>query len=169
MRDRVVLDVTVNGRLRSALVEPRTTLGDFLRRELGLTGTHIGCDQGVCGACTVLLDDRPIRSCLLLAAQAHGAEVTTVEGVGGEKGLHGEEGLHVLQRAFLERATFQCGFCTSGFVMSGIGFLARNPKPTREEIVTAVSSNLCRCTGYASIVDAVELAAERLASEVERA
>jgi aerobic carbon-monoxide dehydrogenase small subunit len=157
--DRLRLDLTVNGSARSAVVESRTTLADFLRGELGLTGTHLGCEHGVCGACTVLLAGKPIRSCLLLAVQAEGASITTVEGVSNGSDLH------PLQEAFLERASFQCGFCTPGFVMSGVAFLAGNPRPSRAEIRAAVSSNLCRCTGYASIIDAVEVAAERLAGE----
>ncbi len=148
--------LTVNGEPREALAEPRHTLADFLRHGLGLTGTHVGCEHGVCGACTVVVDGEPVRSCLMLAVQADGAEVLTVEG------LATDGRLHPVQEAFRERHSFQCGFCTPGFVMTAYAFLRESPEPSRAEIRKALSSNLCRCTGYQSIVDGVELAAEKL-------
>jgi carbon-monoxide dehydrogenase small subunit len=144
----------VNGVPRSAEAEPRVLLSDFLRGELGLTGTHVGCEHGVCGACTVLLDDRPVRSCLMLAATADGHQVTTVEGLA--------EGavLSPVQQAFGECHGLQCGFCTPGFLTTVTAFLEAHPKPTDEEILDAVSGNLCRCTGYQNIVKAVRRASE---------
>jgi carbon-monoxide dehydrogenase small subunit len=147
--------VTVNGRRYERQVEPRLLLSDFLRHELGLTGTHVGCEHGVCGACTILLDGEPVRSCLMLAVQADGHELTTVEGLAG-----GSE-LHPLQQAFWEAHGLQCGFCTPGFLMTLVPFLEENPDPDEDEIRHAISGNLCRCTGYQHIVDAVKLAAER--------
>jgi carbon-monoxide dehydrogenase small subunit len=161
--ERIWTRFAVNGVERELELEPRRTLADVLRVDLRLTGTHVACEQGVCGSCTVLLDGEPVRSCLLLGVQADGAEVTTVEGVGGESGLH------PLQQAFRDRHSFQCGFCTPGFVVAGVAFLRENPRPTRAQIVEALASNLCRCTGYRSIVDGVELAAERLAAGEEGA
>jgi len=149
--------LTVNGREFRAEAEPRTLLSDFLRHDLGLTGTHVGCEHGVCGACTVLFDGEPVRSCLLLAVQAHGHEVTTVEGL-----APGPDELHPLQEAFWEAHGLQCGFCTPGFLMTLVPYLERNPDPTEAEIRAAISGNLCRCTGYQHIVDAVLLAAESL-------
>ncbi|HEV7517462.1 MAG TPA: (2Fe-2S)-binding protein [Thermoanaerobaculia bacterium] len=146
--------LTVNGRRHERQVEPRLLLSDFLRHELGLTGTHVGCEHGVCGACTVLLDGEPVRSCLLLAVQTDGREVTTVEGLTPEPGA-----LHPLQQAFWEAHGLQCGFCTPGFLMTLVPFLAENPDPTETEIRQALSGNLCRCTGYQHIVDAVLAAA----------
>ena len=146
--------VTVNGRRYERQAEPRLLLSDFLRHELGLTGTHVGCEHGVCGACTILLDGEPVRSCLLLAVQVHGREVTTVEGLTREPGT-----LHPLQQAFWEAHGLQCGFCTPGFLMTLVPFLAENPDPTEAEIRQALSGNLCRCTGYQHIVDAVLAAA----------
>ncbi|HYH47057.1 MAG TPA: (2Fe-2S)-binding protein [Thermoanaerobaculia bacterium] len=148
--------VTVNGRRFERQVEPRLLLSDFLRHELGLTGTHVGCEHGVCGACTVLLDGEPVRSCLMLAVQVDGHEMTTVEGLSGAAGE-----LHPLQQAFWESHGLQCGFCTPGFLMTLIPFLEENPDPSEDEIRHAISGNLCRCTGYQHIVDAVKLAAER--------
>ncbi len=142
--------VTVNGRRHERAVEPRLLLSDFLRHDLGLTGTHVGCEHGVCGACTVLLDGEPVRSCLLLAVQADGHEVTTVEGLAPAAGP-----LHPLQEAFWDSHALQCGFCTPGFLMTLVPFLAENPSPTEDEIRHALSGNLCRCTGYQHIVDAV--------------
>jgi aerobic carbon-monoxide dehydrogenase small subunit len=152
-----VIDVTltVNGVEHSATVEPRQTLGDLLRDDLGLTGTHLGCEHGVCGSCTVLVDGASARSCLMLAAQANGAEVTTIEG------LAGADGLTPLQAAFKETLSFQCGYCTPGFVMTAVELLRENPSPSEEEIREAISGNLCRCTGYESIVQGIALAAER--------
>ncbi|HKI93648.1 MAG TPA: (2Fe-2S)-binding protein [Gaiellaceae bacterium] len=158
MSERLRVWVTVNGEAHEALVEPRRTLADFVRHDLGLTGTHVACEHGVCGACTVLVDGEPARSCLMLAVQADGTEVETVEGVAAA-GV-----LHPLQQAFRDTHAFQCGFCTPGFVMSGLAFLREHPAPTREEVAHAASSNLCRCSGYLGIVEGIELAAARLAA-----
>jgi carbon-monoxide dehydrogenase small subunit len=147
--------VRVNGVERPPPGSPRRLLSDYLRHELGLTGTHVGCEHGVCGCCTVLLDGRPVRSCLLLAVQAEGGEVTTIEGLAPEGG-----GLHPVQRAFHECHGLQCGFCTPGFVLAVAGLLAETPDPTPEEIEEAIAGNLCRCTGYASIRRAARRAAE---------
>jgi carbon-monoxide dehydrogenase small subunit len=148
--------VTVNGEPRAATVEPRRTLADFLRHDLGLTGTHLGCEHGVCGACTVLVDGEPVRACLVLAVQARGTDVTTVEGLGSP------ESMHPLQQAMWDSHSFQCGFCTPGFLMAAIALLADNGSPTEEEVRTGLAGNLCRCTGYQSIVDGVLLGAARL-------
>lgn len=150
--DRVV--VTVNQQSYERQVEPRLLLSDFLRHELGLTGTHVGCEHGVCGACTILFDGRPVRSCLMFAVQANGHRIDTVEGL-----AESQEELHPLQQAFWETHALQCGFCTPGFLMTLVPFLERNPNPTESEIREAISGNLCRCTGYQHIVDAVKLAA----------
>lgn len=146
--------LTVNGKQYERQVEPRLLLSDFLRHELGLTGTHVGCEHGVCGACTILFEDQAVRSCLLLAVQAHGHELRTVEGLADSP-----DHLHPLQMAFWEAHGLQCGFCTPGILMTLIPFLAENPSPTEMEIREALSGNLCRCTGYQHIVDAVQLAA----------
>lgn len=156
MSDLFDVTVTVNGTPYERTVEPRLLLSDFLRHELGLTGTHVGCEHGVCGACTILLDGQPVRSCLMFAVQANGHELTTVEGLGTP------ENLHPLQESFREAHAVQCGFCTPGFLMSLMPFLEENPNPTEPEIRKAISGNLCRCTGYQHIVDAVRLAAEKL-------
>ncbi|MFY9820424.1 MAG: (2Fe-2S)-binding protein [Thermoanaerobaculia bacterium] len=148
--------VTVNGQAYEREVEPRLLLSDFLRHDLGLTGTHVGCEHGVCGACTVLFDGEPVRSCILFAVQADGHAVTTVEAL-----APGPERLHPLQQAFWECHGLQCGFCTPGFLMTLLPFLDENPDPSEDEIRHAISGNLCRCTGYQHIVDAVKLAAER--------
>jgi carbon-monoxide dehydrogenase small subunit len=150
------ISVTVNGRTFDREVEPRLLLSDFLRHELGLTGTHVGCEHGVCGACTVLFDGEPVRSCILFAVQADGRALTTVEGLAA-----GPDRLHPLQEAFRDAHGLQCGFCTPGFLMTLVPFLEENPNPSEEEIRHAISGNLCRCTGYQHIVDAVRLAAER--------
>jgi carbon-monoxide dehydrogenase small subunit len=150
------VELTVNGRERSAAVEPRRTLADFLRIDLGLTGTHVGCENGVCGACTVLVHGLPARSCLMLAVQAGGAEIDTIEG------LATGDALHPLQEAFRDSHSFQCGFCTPGFAMSALALLREQPAPTEPDVREAISGNLCRCTGYESIVDGILLAAERL-------
>jgi carbon-monoxide dehydrogenase small subunit len=150
------ISVTVNGRTFDREVEPRLLLSDFLRHELGLTGTHVGCEHGVCGACTVLFDGEPVRSCILFAVQADGHALTTVEGLAA-----GPDRLHPLQEAFRDAHGLQCGFCTPGFLMTLVPFLEENPDPSEEEIRHAISGNLCRCTGYQHIVDAVRLAAER--------
>jgi carbon-monoxide dehydrogenase small subunit len=156
MSEQFTMTVTVNGTRYERSVEPRLLLSDFLRRDLGLTGTHVGCEHGVCGACTVLLDGQPVRSCLMFAVQASGHEVTTVEGLGTP------ENLHPLQHAFWESHAAQCGYCTPGFLMTLVPFLQDHPDPTEQEIREAISGNLCRCTGYQHIVDAVKLAAERM-------
>ncbi len=150
------ITLTVNGQPHTRQAEPRLLLSDFLRHELGLTGTHVGCEHGVCGACTVLLDGAPVRSCLLFAVQANGHEVMTVEGLSSDPA-----DLHPLQHAFWEAHGLQCGFCTPGFLMTLLPFLEEHPDPTEEEIRQAISGNLCRCTGYQFIVDAVKLAAEK--------
>ena len=145
--------VTVNGIQYERDVEPRLLLSDFLRQDLGLTGTHVGCEHGVCGACTILLDGEPVRSCLMLAVQADGAQVTTVEGL-----APGADGLHPLQAAFREAHGLQCGFCTPGILMTMVAFLRDHPTPDEAEIRDALGGHLCRCTGYQNIVDAVKLA-----------
>jgi carbon-monoxide dehydrogenase small subunit len=147
------LALTVNGTRYEQAVEPRTLLSDFLRHDLGLTGTHVACEHGVCGACTVLLDGEPVRSCLVFAVQAHGHSVTTVEGLGAI------DQLHPVQEAFRQAHGVQCGFCTPGILTTVVAFLAETPDPSEEEIREALSGNLCRCTGYQHIVDAVRLAA----------
>ncbi len=151
------ISLSVNGQSYSGEVEPRLLLSDYLRHELELTGTHVGCEHGVCGACTVLLDGQPVRSCLMLAVQAEGHEVATVEGLASSA-----EDLHPIQEAFWEAHGLQCGFCTPGFLMTLVPFLAENPDPTETEIREAISGNLCRCTGYQNIVEAARLAAEKL-------
>ena len=148
------IEVQVNGAARRARVEPRLTLADFIRERCHLTGTHLGCEHGVCGACTVLLDGDAVRSCLVFAVQADGAEVTTIEGVSGPDGE-----LSPVQAAFRDEHGLQCGFCTPGFVLSVTAFLRDNPTPTDEEIREGLSGNLCRCTGYQKIFDAVRAAA----------
>ena len=145
----------VNGVEHPAARDPRRLLTDHLRHDLGLTGTHVGCEHGVCGCCTVLLDGAPVRSCLMLAIQAEGHEVTTIEGLAADG-----EPLHPVQQAFHECHGLQCGFCTPGFVMSVVGLLAQHPQPTAQQIDEGISGNLCRCTGYASIRRAVARAAE---------
>jgi carbon-monoxide dehydrogenase small subunit len=154
--NRLPIELHVNGRAVRREVEPRLLLSDFLRHELGLTGTHVGCEHGVCGACTVLFDGAAVRSCLMLAVQAAGHEVQTVESLGTP------EQMHPLQAAFHEAHGLQCGFCTPGFLMTLLPFLESHPDPSEAEIREAISGNLCRCTGYQHIVDAVRLAAERL-------
>ena len=150
------VSVTINGRAYESEVEARLLLSDFLRHELDLTGTHVGCEHGVCGACTVLLDGAPVRACLILAVQANGRELTTVEGLAADDGQ-----LHPLQEAFRDAHGLQCGFCTPGVLMTMVPFLEDNPDPDEETIRHALSGNLCRCTGYQHIVDAIKLAAER--------
>ena len=155
---RVTIRVTVNGDERAVEVEPRDLLVHTLRDELGLTGTHVGCDTSSCGACTVHLDGEAVKSCTVLSVQADGHAVTTIEGLAGEGGE-----LHPLQQGFWEKHGLQCGFCTPGMIMAAADLLARNPNPTEDEIRHGLEGNLCRCTGYQNIVDAVLLAAERLA------
>jgi aerobic-type carbon monoxide dehydrogenase small subunit (CoxS/CutS family) len=150
----VRIAVDVNGRRHEADVEPRTLLSDFLRHDLGLTGTHVGCEHGVCGACTVQVDDEPVRSCLMFAVQADGRSVRTVEALEGDDGA-----LHPLQVAFHEAHALQCGFCTPGFLMSLEPFVRDRPDASEAEIREALAGNLCRCTGYEGIVEAVRKAA----------
>jgi carbon-monoxide dehydrogenase small subunit len=154
----VTVRLTVNGHAREAATEARTTLADFLRERCGLTGTHLGCEHGVCGACTVLLDGAPVRACLVLAVQATGAEVTTVEGLAGP-----DEELTPVQAAFRDCHGLQCGYCTPGFVVTVTAFLRDHPDPSDDEIREALSGNLCRCTGYQGIVAAVRQAAGTMA------
>ncbi|RMF67349.1 MAG: (2Fe-2S)-binding protein [Calditrichaeota bacterium] len=156
MEDHLKIELKVNGRTVERDVPPRLLLSDFLRHELDLTGTHVGCEHGVCGACTILLDGEAVRSCLMFAVQADGHEILTVEGLAPQDG----EALHPLQEAFREAHGLQCGFCTPGFLMSLIPFLKENPHPDEAKIRQALSGNLCRCTGYQNIVKAVKLAAE---------
>ena len=159
--------LNINGEIRSVEVEPRTSLLDCLREKLLLTGAHAGCEHGVCGACTVLLDGAPVRSCLMFAVQADGYAITTIEGIAPGPGE-----LSVLQDAFCETHGMQCGYCTPAMILAAHALLANNPSPTRDEIVEAISANICRCTGYAQIVEAIALAAERLRGQnlpVERA
>jgi carbon-monoxide dehydrogenase small subunit len=155
----VGLELTVNGQVRRATVEPRLTLADFLRERLQLTGTHLGCEHGVCGACTVLLDGAAVRSCLIFAVQADGGEVVTVEAIAAPDGT-----LSPVQSAFREHHGLQCGFCTPGFITSVTAFLRDNPEPTDEQIRDALSGNLCRCTGYQGILKAVGSAANAMSA-----
>jgi aerobic-type carbon monoxide dehydrogenase small subunit (CoxS/CutS family) len=149
MKDRHLVTLRVNGGDHELLLESRKTLADVLRQDLGLTGTHLGCEHGICGACTVLLDGQPARSCLVFGVQADGHEVQTVESL-----ADGDE-LNDLQRAFSKHHGLQCGFCTPGFLMLAEAYLSTDPEPNREEVREVVSANLCRCTGYQGIVDAV--------------
>ena len=154
--DKEHIAVTVNGRQYERQVEPRRLLSDFIREDLRLTGTHVGCEHGICGTCTVLMNGRTARSCLTFAVQAHGSEITTVESLGTPTDMH------PLQEAFWEHHGLQCGFCTSAMLLTAKELLDANPSPSREEIQEAISSNLCRCTGYQTIVEAVETAAARI-------
>lgn len=156
MNQRRAVEVTVNGVLYMREVEPRRLLVDFLREDLELMGTHIGCEHGICGSCTVLFNQRPIRSCLMFAVQANGAEILTIEGLadGGR--------LHPLQEAFREHHGLQCGYCTPGMLMTAYAFLKENPDPTEEEVRLAVSGVLCRCTGYKQVIDSVMAAASKM-------
>jgi carbon-monoxide dehydrogenase small subunit len=156
MPDRHLVSVTVNGKRYRRAVEPRLLLSDFLRHELGLTGTHVGCEHGVCGACTVLVDDQLARSCLMFAVQADGVSITTVEGLATSP-----DELHPVQQAFWDAHGLQCGFCTSGMLITTVALLRENPTPSDEQIRAALSGNLCRCTGYQNIVKAVRMAAQR--------
>lgn len=158
MSNLYAVNVTVNGTRYERAVEPRLLLSDFLRHEIGLTGTHVGCEHGVCGACTILFDGQPVRSCLMFAVQANGHEIRTVEGLAPA----GTDELHPIQQAFWEAHGLQCGFCTPGFLMTLAPFLEENPDPTEQEIREAISGNLCRCTGYQNIVKAAGLAAQKL-------
>jgi aerobic carbon-monoxide dehydrogenase small subunit len=154
MTQKLEITLTINGRRYPVTVEPRRTLGDTIRESCGLTGTHLGCEHGVCGACTVLVDGEPVRSCLMFAVQAAGKDIRTVEGLAKDK-----TNLHPLQRAFTENFALQCGFCTPGFLMLAAGILERDPDISDEDLLDALSSNLCRCTGYENIVKAVRAAA----------
>jgi aerobic-type carbon monoxide dehydrogenase small subunit (CoxS/CutS family) len=158
------VSVEVNGRGYEGEVEPRTLLSDFVRHQAGLHGTRVGCEHGVCGACTVQLDGEPVRSCLMLAVQADGRSLLTVEGL-----APADDELHPLQRAFHETHALQCGFCTAGFLVSLEWFLRHNPDPTEGEIRDALAGNLCRCTGYVAMVEAVGRAAAELRGEAEEA
>jgi carbon-monoxide dehydrogenase small subunit len=161
MSELFEVNLIVNHKSYSRRVEPRLLLSDFLRHELDLTGTHVGCEHGVCGACTILFDGLPIRSCIMFAVQADGHELKTVEGLstfGSEK--NGE--LHPIQQAFWEKHGLQCGFCTAGILMTVSVYLKENPKPSEHDVRVALSGHLCRCTGYQHIVDAVLLAAEKM-------
>jgi len=151
------IELDINGNIRELDVEPRTTLLDCLRDQLGLTGAHAGCEHGVCGACTVLFDGVAVRSCLMFAVQAQGSAIVTIEGV-----TPGPGELSTIQDAFCETHGMQCGFCTPAMILVAHALLAGNPSPTRAEIVEAISGNICRCTGYAQIVEAIALAAERM-------
>jgi carbon-monoxide dehydrogenase small subunit len=161
MTARIPLQLTVNGAPYQILVEPRRTLADAIREDCGLTGTHIGCEHGVCGACTVLLDGAPVRACLMFAVQAQGQHLRTVEG------LADGATLHPLQRAFMEHHALQCGFCTPGFLMLAAGELERDPAITEAALRDLVASNLCRCTGYRGIIDAIRAAAAEMAQPKE--
>src|SRR6202167_4190437 len=160
MSETRAIAVTVNGRRHEATVPVRVTLADFLRHQLGLTGTHLGCEHGVCGACTILLDGHSVRSCLMLAVQADEHEILTVEGI-----APGPDTLHPLQEAFRDNHGLQCGFCTPGILTTLIEFLRDNPVPTEEEVRIGISGNLCRCTGYQNIVISALDAARRLRGE----
>ncbi len=157
--ERLTIHVRVNGQDFEREVEVRRLLADFLRHDLGLTATHLGCEHGVCGACTIMMDGESVRSCLLFAVQADGAEILTVEGL-----AKGDE-MHPLQQAFWDNHALQCGFCTSGFLMSAYDLLQKNPHPTQDEIRYGLSGNLCRCTGYANIIKAVQAVAEQLQTQ----
>jgi aerobic-type carbon monoxide dehydrogenase small subunit (CoxS/CutS family) len=152
--DLQLITLDVNGERHDVVTEPRRTLVDVLRHDLRLTGTHVGCEHGICGACTVLVDERPVRACLMFAAQAEGARIRTVESLSDA-----DNGLNDLQRAFTEHHALQCGFCTPGFLMLAEGFLAEQPEASKEEIREVVASNLCRCTGYQTIVEAIDACA----------
>jgi aerobic carbon-monoxide dehydrogenase small subunit len=166
MTARHAIEIDVNGKQCEGLVEPRLSLADFLRDHLGLTGTHLGCEQGICGSCTILFNGETVRSCLLLAVQANGGVILTVEGL-ASKAKDGNL-LHPLQQGFLETLGFQCGFCTPGFLMTLYEFLNENPSPSEEEIRERLSGNLCRCTGYQNIVAAALWAAEHLRTSSDR-
>ncbi len=152
---KYMITTTINGKEYLEEVESRLLLSDFLCHQLGLTGTHVGCEHGVCGACTIIMDGQPVRSCLLFAVQANGHEITTVEGLAPSK-----DEMHPLQQAFWEEHGLQCGFCTPGFLMTLVPYLEENPNPTEAEIREALSGNLCRCTGYQHIVNAVKHAVQ---------
>ena len=150
--ETLAVTLNVNGTTHEVEIDPRRSLADVIREDVGLTGTHLGCEHGVCGACTILLDDEPARACLMLAAQADGASITTIEG------LASDGQMHPVQQAMYEAMSFQCAFCSPGFLMSTVALLRDNPNPTQAEIREELSGNLCRCTGYQSIVQGVEKA-----------
>jgi len=162
MGNTIEVALTVNNVQYQRSVEPRMLLSDFLRHELGLTGTHVGCEHGVCGACSVLFDGQPIRSCLMFAVQANGHEILSIEGLGTP------EDLHPIQESFMEAHALQCGFCTPGFILTLVPFLEKNPNPDESEIRQTISGNICRCTGYQHIVEAVKLAAEKMSAGQSR-
>jgi aerobic-type carbon monoxide dehydrogenase small subunit (CoxS/CutS family) len=155
----VAIRFTINGEERQAEVEPRTLLSDFIRHHLGLTGTHVGCEHGVCGACTIVLNGQTVRSCLLFAVQVDGSAIETIEGLGASR-----DTLHPLQRAFWEHHGLQCGFCTPAMILAAKEFLEHNPDPSDEEIRQAIAGNICRCTGYTFIVEAIRAAAHEMAN-----
>jgi aerobic-type carbon monoxide dehydrogenase small subunit (CoxS/CutS family) len=155
--ERHAIELSINGRIYRRALESRTLLSDFLRHDLELPGTHVGCEHGVCGACTILLDGAPIRSCLMLAVQANGHELSTVEGLAGSDGE-----LHPVQQAMHDHHGLQCGYCTSGILMTMTAYLKQNPQPSEHEVREALSGNLCRCTGYQNIVDAMLAAAQAM-------
>ena len=157
LEERVSVSTVVNGKSYTRTVEPRLLLSDFIRQKLGLTGTHIGCEHGVCGACTILLDGAPVRACLMIAPQANGHEIETVESLAEENGQ-----LHPLQEAFRDKHGLQCGFCTPGILMTMKAFIAAHSSATESEIREALAGNLCRCTGYQNIVEAIKLAVSRI-------
>jgi carbon-monoxide dehydrogenase small subunit len=156
MSDKKDITLTINGRAHAVSVEPRKTLADVVREDCGQTGTHLGCEHGICGACTIIVDGAPVRSCLMFGVQADGKEIRTVEGL-----ANGEE-LHPLQRAFTENHALQCGYCTPGFLMLATSVLEREPDISDDDLLDALSSNLCRCTGYANIIKAVRQAAAEM-------
>jgi carbon-monoxide dehydrogenase small subunit len=158
MTEKVKVKITVNGTLYERDVEPRLLLSDFLRHDLKLTGTHVGCEHGLCGACTVLMNGESVRSCILFTVMADGADIKTVESLGTM------EKMHPIQEAFQEKHALQCGFCTPGFLMTAVEYLGKNPNPTAEEAREAIDGNFCRCTGYENIVEAVQLAAKKMAA-----
>ena len=156
MTDKSAITLIINGRAHAIAVEPRRTLADAIREDCGQTGTHIGCEHGICGACTVIVDGEPVRSCLMFAVQADGKEIRTVEG------LANGDALHPMQQAFMDNHGLQCGFCTPGFLMLAVGVLEREPNISEEDLLDVLSSNLCRCTGYQNIIKAVRAAAKEM-------
>jgi carbon-monoxide dehydrogenase small subunit len=156
MSEKTDVTLTINGKAHAISVEPRRTLADAIREDCGQTGTHIGCEHGVCGACTVIVDDEPVRSCLMFAVQAEGKAIRTVEG------LANGETLHPMQQAFMDNHGLQCGFCTPGFLMLAVGVLEREPNISDEDLIDVLSSNLCRCTGYQNIIKSVRAAAQEM-------
>lgn len=156
MSEKTDVTLTINGKDYAIAVEPRRTLADAIREDCGQTGTHIGCEHGVCGACTVIVDDAPVRSCLMFAVQAEGKKIRTVEG------LADGDRLHPMQQAFMDNHGLQCGFCTPGFLMLAVGVLEREPNISDEDLIDVLSSNLCRCTGYQNIIKSVRAAAQEM-------